>query len=525
MIARAELPPIWWQDVTLPRPAPLEANARVDVCIVGAGIAGLSIAKLLCADHAVVVLDARGPGAGETGRTTAHLTHALDDRYERLIQLHGEEHARLAAESHTTAIARIEELTRSLDQDCEFEWVDGFLFAPRGSDGSHLEREIEAAHRAGLSEVEWVARAPLDGFDTGRCLRYPRQAQIHPLKYVSGLVSALERSGVRIHGDTRVTQVEGGSPARVLTQSGAVITADSVVVATNTPMNERVTIHTKQSAYRTYVVAAPVPRGSVPRALYWDTAQRADEEGGQGAPYHYVRVANAASGDVLIVGGEDHKTGQAHDEFDRFGRLEAWARERFPSMGEVGARWSGQVLEPVDALNFIGPDPTGQRNVYIVTGDSGNGMTGGMVAGILLDDLIRGIENPWAPVYDPARITVRSLPRFAKENLDAATHLVADRVKPSEVSSLASIEPGHGALVRSGREKIAVYRDPHGDFHACSAVCTHLGCLVHWNRSARSWDCPCHGSRFGPHGTVVNGPAVEDLAPAELPIPRVPNRG
>jgi glycine/D-amino acid oxidase-like deaminating enzyme/nitrite reductase/ring-hydroxylating ferredoxin subunit len=525
MIARAELPPIWSQDVNLPRPPRLEVDTRVDVCVIGAGIAGLSVAKLLSADHAVAVLDARGPGAGETGRTTAHLTHALDDRYARLIQLHGEEHARLAAESHSAAIARIEALVQSFDQDCELERVDGFLFAPRGSDGTQLERELEAAHRVGLSEVEWVARAPLDSFDTGRCLRFPHQAQIHPLKYVSALVSALERAGVRIHGDTRATQVEGGSPARVLTQSGAVVTADAVVVATNTPMNERVTIHTKQGAYRTYVIAAAIPNGSVPRALYWDTAQRADEEGEQGAPYHYVRVAHAASGEVLIVGGEDHKTGQALDEPDRFVRLEAWARERFPTMREVVAGWSGQVLEPVDALNFIGPDPTGQQNVFIVTGDSGNGMTGGMVAGILLDDLIRGVQNPWAPIYDPARVTVRSLPRFAKENLDAATHLVGDRVKPAEVSSLASIEPGHGALVRSGREKVAVYRDHHGDFHACSAVCTHLGCLVHWNRSTRTWDCPCHGSRFSPHGTVVNGPAVQDLAPAELPFTRVPNRG
>jgi glycine/D-amino acid oxidase-like deaminating enzyme/nitrite reductase/ring-hydroxylating ferredoxin subunit len=525
MIARAELPPVWSQDVDQPRPSRLDADARVDVCIVGAGIAGLTIAKLLSTDHSIAVLDARGPGAGETGRTTAHLTHALDDRYARIIRFHGEERARLVAESHTRAIARMETLARSFDQDCEFEWVDGFLFGPPGSDGSHLEWELEAAHRVGLSDVAWADRAPLASFDTGRCLRYPRQAQMHPLKYVSGLVSSLERAGVRIHGDTRVTQVEGGSPARVVTQSGTVVTADAVVVATNAPMNERVTIHTKQGAYRTYVVAASAPRGSVPRALYWDTAQRAEDEGEQAASYHYVRVANAPSGEVLIVGGEDHKTGQAHDESDRFLRLEAWARERFPSMGDVVSRWSGQVLEPVDSVGFIGPDPTGQQNVFIVTGDSGNGMTGGTVAGILLADLVRGVENPWAPVYDPARITVRSLPRFAKENLDAATHLVGDRLGTSEVSSLAAIEPGHGALVRSGREKIAVYRDPQGDYHARSAVCTHLGCLVQWNRSARTWDCPCHGSRFSPHGTVVNGPAVEDLAPAELSVTRVGKRG
>jgi glycine/D-amino acid oxidase-like deaminating enzyme/nitrite reductase/ring-hydroxylating ferredoxin subunit len=525
MIARAELPSIWWRDVEIRRAPKLTAAARADVCIIGAGIAGLTVAKLLASDRSVIVLDARGPGAGETGRTTAHLTHALDDRYPRLIRFHGEEQARLAAESHSRAIERIEALARSFDEECDFEWVDGFLFAPPHSDGSQLEQELEAAHRVGLSEVEWAERAPIGSFDTGRCLRYPLQAQIHPLKYLAGLVSSLEKAGVRLFGDTRVVHVEGGAPASVRTQSGAVVQADSVIVATNTPMNERVMMHTKQAAYRTYALAASIPGNAVQRALYWDTAQHAAEEGEQAAPYHYVRLASTSAGEVLIVGGEDHKTGQAHDESDRFGRLEAWARERFP-MGEVVAQWSGQVMEPVDSLNFIGADPTGQRNVFLVTGDSGNGMTGGTVAGMLLADLVRGIENPWASAYDPARITVRSLGRFAKENLDAATHLVGDRVKP-EVSSLDAIEPGHGALVRSGREKVAVYRDEGGDLHACSAVCTHLGCLVHWNRSARTWDCPCHGSRFSPHGVVLNGPAVEDLAPAELPAAaqRVSERG
>jgi len=523
MIARADLPSIWSLDVEPHRFGRLESDVRVDVCVVGAGIAGLTTARLLSSDHSVLVVDARQPGSGETGRTTAHLTHALDDRWERIIELHGEEKARLVAESHTSAIDQIDALARDLPIDCQFQRVDGFLFAPPGSDGAHLARELEAARRVGLTEVGWSDRAPIPGFDTGRCLRYPRQAQLHPLLYVNGLVTSLERAGTRLCGDTRVVEVEGGAPARVHTQSGPVITADAVVVATNTPINERVLIHTKQAAYRTYVVVAWIPRGSLPRALYWDTAQEVAHEREQAAPYHYVRVtgpgdgSRRTDGELLIVGGEDHKTGQATDEGDRFLRLESWARSRFPSMGEVESRWSGQVLEPVDSIAFIGPDPTRQRNVFIATGDSGNGMTGGMVAGMLLADLVRGVENRWAEAYDPSRITVRSAGRFAKENLDAVTHMVVDRVKAGDASSVAEIEPGRGAIIRRGREAVAVYRDGAGELHARSAVCTHLGCLVRWNDAARSWDCPCHGSRFDPHGAVVNGPAVEDLEPAEVP--------
>ncbi len=525
MIQHVETPSIWTQDVRMPRFGPLEADCRADVCVVGAGIAGLTTAYLLSRDHRVIVLDAGATAGGETERTTAHLASALDDRFERILQLHGEETARLVAESHATAIDRIEAFVRTYGIKCEFERVDGFLFAPPGSDASHLEREFEAAHRVGLAHVTWAERAPLVGFDTGRCLRFPRQGQFHPLRYLAALVAELEKNGTRIHNDTRVVHVESGSPARVETQAGPVVTADAVVVATNSPINERVAIHTKQGAYRTYVVTAPVVTGVVPRALFWDTAAGAEHEGEQAAPYHYARIADAGRGsgngrgnvELLIVGGEDHKTGQADDPLKRFARLERWARERFASMGPVESRWSGQVLEPVDSLAFIGRDPTHQENVFISTGDSGNGMTGGTVAGVILADLIRGQENPWATAYDPQRVSLRAVPRFAKENLNAASHLAGDWVKAGDVTSPDEIPPGEGAVIRRGLTKIAVFRDERGGLHPRSAVCPHLGCIVSWNSAAKSWDCPCHGSRFDSYGTVVNGPAIADLAPAELP--------
>jgi glycine/D-amino acid oxidase-like deaminating enzyme len=312
----------------------------------------------------VVVVEDGQIGGGMTGRTTAHLASALDDRFYELERLHGSRGAQLAADSHAAAIDRIEAIVAELDIDCGFERLDGYLFAPPGEPPASLQEELNAARRAGLSSVEMVARAPLEPFDTGPCLRFPNQAQLHPLNYLAGLAAAVRRAGGRIFTFTHVTGVEGGARARVTTRGGHSIAARAIVVATNTPINDRVVIHTKQAPYLTYVVAARVPRDSVARALYWDTAD----------PYHYVRLAGLGDGagrhDLLIVGGEDHKTGQAADHDERFARLASWAGERFAAIARIEYRWSGQVMEPVDGLAFIGRNPADEDNVYVATGDS-----------------------------------------------------------------------------------------------------------------------------------------------------------
>jgi glycine/D-amino acid oxidase-like deaminating enzyme/nitrite reductase/ring-hydroxylating ferredoxin subunit len=492
-----------WLEVNVPDFRPLGADARADVCVVGAGIAGLTTAYLLAREgQGVIVLEDGGVGSGETGRTTAHLTCALDDRYYELERLHGTRGARLAAASHAAAIDRVEAIVREEGIDCDFERLDGYLFVPPGDSTEVLELEEAAAQRAGL-EVERMTRAPLDSFDTGPCLRFPRQAQFHPMKYLAALAEAIERRGGRVFTRTHADRIEGGANARVHTSGGHSVACSAVVVATNTPVNDVVTIHTKQAPYRTYVIGARVPRGAVARALYWDTPD----------PYHYVRLQSAGDADLLIVGGEDHKTGQADDAEERYARLEAWARERFPMIEAVTYRWSGQVMEPVDGLAFIGPNPGDAPNVYIATGDSGNGMTHGTLAGMLLADLIQGRENEWATLYDPARVTLRAAKEFASENLNVAAQY-ADYATPGDVDSPDAIQPGEGAVIRRGLAKVAVYRDEAGALHERSAVCTHLGCVVAWNAGEKSWDCPCHGSRFDPFGRVVNGPAISDLAPA-----------
>ena len=497
-----------WTSVSAPKFPKLTEDASVDVAIVGAGIAGITTAYLLAREgQSVLVLDDGSVGGGMTSVTTAHLANALDDRYLKVERLRGRDGARLAAESHTAAIERIERVVADEGIECDFVRLDGFLFPIPGEDPDLLRREHDAARRAGL-DVEIVPRTPAP-FDSGPALRFPRQGQFHPLKYLYALAAAIEKAGGRIASGTHVDAIEDGSPARVRAGKRTV-TAKSVVVATNVPVNDLFAIHTKQAPYMTYVVGAAVPRGSVDRALYWDTAD----------PYHYARLqpmeTDGGRYDCLIVGGEDHKSGHADDGRERHARLEAWARERFPSVERIAFTWAGQVMETLDGLAYIGRNP-GDQNVYVVTGDSGMGMTHGTIAGMLLTDLIQGRENPWRELYDPSRKVVGAAGEWAKENLDVAAQF-AGYVVPA--GSPGKIPWDSGAVIQRGLSKVAAYRDEKGELHEVSAVCPHLGCIVQWNGSEKTWDCPCHGSRFDKTGKVLNGPANRDLAPAGEEVAR-----
>jgi glycine/D-amino acid oxidase-like deaminating enzyme/nitrite reductase/ring-hydroxylating ferredoxin subunit len=493
---------LWMQTAEVEQSPRLTHDLQVEVAVVGGGIVGLTAAyELACAGRQVAVLDRGAIAGGMSSRTSAHLTSALDDLYSELITLRSENDARLCYESQVAAIDRIEDIQSSEQIECDFRRLNGYLFCPAGTDRLVLEKEIEACHRLGFDGVSWAERAPTPGRDTGRCLRFPNQARFHPRKYFDGLVRCIKRNNGLLFANTPVTAVEE-KDGRVLvaTEDGKTVDAAFAVVATNSPINDRVAIHSKQAPYRTYVIAGRVPAGSVEDALIWDTED----------PYHYVRIQPGdGRHDFLIAGGEDHKTGEASDMNERFDRLIAWTGRHFPSfdMDEYG--WSGQVMDPVDFLPFIGRNP-GNERIYVATGDSGQGLTNGTVAAILIKDLILGHANPWEALYDPTRVTFGASSRFLSENLTAVTN-VAGYVTPGDLASIDDLKPGQGALVREGMKKVAAYRDDSGTIHKRSASCTHLGCLVHWNPFERCWDCPCHGSQFGPGGEVLNGPATHPL--------------
>jgi len=499
--------------------APLPQDITADVCVIGAGIAGVTAAYLAAREHRDVILVDDGPvGGGMTGRTTAHLVNAIDDRYIDIEAFLGEACARLTAESHTAAIDCAERIVREHKIDCDFERVDGYLFLPPGGSVKELIEELEAIHRAGLRDVARVDSVPNTKINSDAVLRFPRQAQFHPLKFLKGVAGALIDSGGKIFTGTRVIAVEGGDRVKIQTADGHTITAEAAVVATNCPINDRVVIHSKQAPYATYAICLRVTR-EVEHALFWDTALTAEDERQEigPVPYHYVRFARDGHGDVLMVGGEDHKTGQAVDFEQRFVKLERWARDRFPSVGEITDRWSGQVMEPVDGVAYMGRNP-GDKNVYVVTGDSGNGMTHGILAGMLIVDLIAGRENPWAKLYDPSRKTLkpRVLADYIAENANVAAQF-RDYITPGSAKSVDAMKSGEGAVLRDGLKKTAVYRDENGNLYAFSAICPHLGCVVRWDGCEKTWDCPCHGSRFDALGCVLNGPAISDLEQAEVP--------
>jgi len=462
--------PLWIPGET-PRAA-LRGGARADVCVIGAGAAGLCAAYALAsAGLGVVVLDEREPGAGESGRTTAHLSCALDKGWVEIERLHGAENARLAAQSHAVAIKRIAKIAELEEISCGFEELDGLSFTEDGR-GEGLEAELAAARRAGLP-VEFLERAPLDAFDTGPCLRYPRQGQLDPARWLEGLAKAVVRRGGRIFSGTRAVAVRGGERAEVETEGGARVRASSIIVATNSPFNDLIAVHHQQQARRTYAIALEMPETGAPKALLWDDSD----------PYHYVRSHRPPEGPpLLIVGGEDHPTGRADDGLARWARLEDWTRARFLTAGAARARWSGQIVEPADGLAFIGRNPLDHPNVYIATGHSGNGITYGMIAGLLLSDLITGRPNEWAYVYEPGRVTPEAAPAYAEDAVAAA------------------LQYSGWALPSEGPAPCGL-----------SSVCRHLGGRVRWNSAERSWDCPVHGARYDARGRALNGPAPADL--------------
>lgn len=491
-----------WISTTNPTSFPtLSGDRNVDVAVVGGGITGLTAAVLLKrAGKTVVVLEKNRIVVGETGHTTAHLTEVTDAGAKEIVSSFGKENARLVYASTREAL---DQIARFVEQDriaCRFRRVPAYLYSETEEDIDWLREEAEAAAQLGV-DCEFTREVPLP-FPTQGGVLYRNQAQFHPREYLLPMARLVDGGGSFVFEDTAVTNCQDGEPCVVETERGRV-SCGAILVATNVPINNRVTMHTKLAAYRTYAIASRVQTPGSIQGLFWDTDD----------PYRYTRTSDTRDGTFLIVGGEDHKTGQEKDTDDPFLKIAEYARSRF-GIRSVDFRWSGQIIEPVDGLPYIGRNPH-SKNVYVATGYSGVGMTNGTLAGMMMSDLVLGRENRYAELYDPGRIKILgAIKDFVTENVDFPSHLVADRLTSHDVEakSVDEVPLEQGAIVKAGGRKMAVYRELNGECVRLSPVCTHLGCDVRWNTAEKSWDCPCHGSRFAPTGEVLNGPAVKPLA-------------
>jgi glycine/D-amino acid oxidase-like deaminating enzyme/nitrite reductase/ring-hydroxylating ferredoxin subunit len=498
----------WYEDVGLEKRPSLAQDASCDLVVIGSGIAGLSTAyeAARCGWKVMVIDRAETIGGVMTPRTTAHLATELDDYYFYLIKARGEGDAGIYHESQVAAVNRIEAICADERIEADFKRLDGFLVPAETAHMRDLEDEFEACRKIGV-EVEWTDDPPVQIPEGTRALRFANQARFHPLKYVRGLIAAIEGREGRIHGSTvYVDYREENSGVVIETESGRSVRAGAAVFATNSPVNDKVTIHTKQVPDRTYVIAGPVPKGAAPDALIWDTLDA----------YHYVRIQPLGEAeDLLIVGGEDHRTGEATDMNERFARLEAWTRKRFAQFGGARHRWSGQVMEPVDFMPYSGRNP-GNDNIYVHTGDSGQGITNGVAGALNIAALLFDQKAHFAEIFDPGRkpIAATALADFVIGRAADVKNL-AGYVTGGEVDSVDEIKPGEGAIVRRGALKIAASRGQDGKLVERLATCTHVGCIVHWNPLEKCWDCPCHGSQFQPDGKVINGPAIRPLSAVE----------
>jgi glycine/D-amino acid oxidase-like deaminating enzyme/nitrite reductase/ring-hydroxylating ferredoxin subunit len=491
-----------WSDVHPPLFSKLGGDLRVEVLVIGGGITGLTAAYLLALEGKSVAVVERGRCARvDTGHTSAHVTMVTDLSLGELASTFGRDHAQAVWDAGLAAMSHIDSAIRREAIDCDFAWVPGYLHAPGGEPDGHRKMfEDEASLAADLGfDARFVDFVPVVG-GPGVC--YENQARFHPGKYLAGLARAIVARGGRIFEHSAAgTFVEN---PRTVAVNGRHVRCDEVVIATHNPLTgttsvaESTLFQTKLALYTSCVVAGRVPKGTVPDILLWGTDD----------PYHYFRIEPHAHQDVVIYGGEDRKTGQADDGRERFERLEKGLAALVPG-AEVTHRWSGQVIETPDGLPYIGDTAPHQ---FAATGFSGNGMTFGTLAGVMAVDRILGLKNPWSGLFSPSRSIVRGgVWDYIRENKDYPYYKVRDWFAGAEGKSLRGVPRGAGKIVEHNGEQVAAYRDEDGELTLCSAICTHMGCLVDWNSAERTWDCPCHGSRFKTTGAVIAGPAESPL--------------
>ncbi len=455
----------------------LQGVIEADVAIIGAGITGITTAILLQeAGLKVAVIESMQIGSGTSGFNSGHLTTVLlDMKYSTILKNFGKDKAKLAAQSQIEALATIKTLIKKFNIDCDFKTIPGILYATKEEQLSSLMEEFNAMQELNI-DCSLIDKVPLP-FKTLQGISCPNQARFHPLKYILSLAQQVGSKKDSIFENSHVISMEMKDICVVKTKEGEV-RAKSVVMATYTPARTE---------------------NPIEDCLFWDLDD----------PYHYTRVFEDQKGQLLIIGGEDHKTGLEKHPLDSYKNLESYARDHY-NISSIDYQWSAQLYDPADGLPYIGKIPF-RKNIYIAAGYSGEGLTGGTCAAKIISDQILERENSFAKLYNPRRIKpLASIKNFLSTTSTTLIGLILDRFKGSK-DLFNEINKGEGKLVKHKGKQIAAYKDDKGEIHLISPVCTHLGCIVGWNEEAKSWDCPCHGGRYDSYGKVLNGPPTRGL--------------
>ena len=492
----------WSADVDRPTYPHLTGDAEADVVIIGGGITGLTAAEALHqAGRGVTLLTMNRVGGGTTGYSTGHLDTTLDTALSTLVSRHGEDAIRQLLDAKRDAVDHIEALQQRYGYDAKFQRVDAYQFAEPGQDASAVDDELESGRRLGLA----VEEASCDDvpLPCERVVRYRDQGRHDPMLHVVSLAAALAERGVAIHEDTRMLKVQendDGETVTVETNHGT-LTAKHVLLCGHAAIWGMKSVEPRVYAWQSYVLTVRLAE-PLPDALYWDMAD----------PYHYWRREGGDDASLTVVGGFDHRTGDAEAATPaRFEELEAYARERLDVV-EVVHRWSHEFFETADGLPYVGVMPAMKRT-QIATGFSGVGLTLGTLAGRMMSDLAQGKDHPLKAVLDPSRIKpLASVKEGVKGGAFVAAHAVGDKLGGGDIDDVSALSPGEGGIMQGDNGKLAVYRDDDGKLTKRSATCTHMGCTVQWNAAEKTWDCPCHGGRYDCHGRVIMGPPSEDLA-------------
>jgi len=491
-----------WQTGLFDQPVngSLYGTDRYDVLVVGGGITGMTSAVLLQnTGKTVLLVDAHRPGFGTTGGTSAHINTFADTTYKEAESAFGKKGAILFAEAIKEGFKLIKTNIEQYKIDCDYEAKQGYLYAENADQVKQLENVYNGAVAVGVP-VKYTEEVPTP-IKYQKALLFDSQAQFHPLKYLQGLRTAFENAGGKVLENTIIVEVSKSDYGHTAKAGELKINAESVIYATHIPPN-LTSFNFRCAPYRSYVIAVKLKVKHYPEALVYDMEE----------PYHYFRTHVIDGQELLLVGGNDHKTGHEDPE-KAFASLEKYVRKHY-NVSSVKYRWSSQYYIPVDGFPYIGQMPEASTGIYCATGYNGNGMMLGSVAAKILSDLITKKKSVYEKVFSPSRVKpLDGFAEFVKENADVAYHFVADRLSLKETDSLKRIPKGTGKVVEFDGKKIAAYHDESGELHTLSPVCTHAACIVNWNAAEKTWDCPCHGARFDPNGKVLTGPATKDLLP------------